>query len=152
CRASLASPLKLAFDASLAAEDKTLRTQTSLRAERDELLQCLMQANLRLQEYDQDRTNFLARAMHDFRAPLTALNGYCALMLGEPWGPLNSNQKQVLERMQYSAKRLARMVNALFDMSVDRKAQRPPNLQRASIRESIEQAVQELGTLGNNKN
>ena len=41
----------------------------SLRADRDELLQCLMQANLKLQEYDHDRTNFLARAIHDFRAP-----------------------------------------------------------------------------------
>src|SRR5262249_45259634 len=42
----------------------------SVRAERDEMLQCLIQANLQLQEYDQDRTNFLTRAVHDFRAPL----------------------------------------------------------------------------------
>ena len=41
----------------------------SLRADRDDLLQCLIQTNLRLQEYDQERTNFIARAMHDFRAP-----------------------------------------------------------------------------------
>jgi signal transduction histidine kinase len=50
---------------------------TSLRADRDEILQYLIQTNLKLQEYDQDRTNFLARAVHDFRAPLTALSGYC---------------------------------------------------------------------------
>ena len=40
----------------------------TLRADRDEILQCLLHANLKLQEYDQDRTNFLARAVHDFRA------------------------------------------------------------------------------------
>jgi signal transduction histidine kinase len=39
------------------------------------MLQCLIQANLKLQEYDQDRTNFLTRAVHDFRAPLTAVSG-----------------------------------------------------------------------------
>ena len=49
----------------------------ALRQDRDEILQFLMQANLKLQEYDQDRTNFLARAIHDFRAPLTAITGYC---------------------------------------------------------------------------
>jgi signal transduction histidine kinase len=48
-----------------------------LRADRDDILQCLIGANLKLQEYDQDRTNFLARGVHDFRAPLTAINGYC---------------------------------------------------------------------------
>jgi len=35
-------------------------------------LQCLLITNLKLQEYDQDRTNFIARAVHDFRAPLMA--------------------------------------------------------------------------------
>ncbi len=51
-----------------------------LRAEREDLLQVLLEANLlRLQECDQDRTNFLARALHDFRTPLTALQGYCGM-------------------------------------------------------------------------
>ena len=34
----------------------------SIRADRDEMLQCLIQTNLKLQEYDQERTNFLARS------------------------------------------------------------------------------------------
>src|SRR5579871_4106500 len=49
----------------------------SLRADRDEILQCFIEANLRLQEQDQDRSNFIARGLHDFRAPLTAISGYC---------------------------------------------------------------------------
>jgi hypothetical protein len=44
---------------------------SSLRAQRDELLQGLLEANLRLQQYDQQRTNYLARAVHEFRVPLT---------------------------------------------------------------------------------
>src|SRR5438876_878516 len=72
---------------------------TSLRAERDEILQCLIQANLKLQEYDQDRTAFLARAVHDFRAPLTALNGYCGLLLSGSSGRLNETQDEILRRM-----------------------------------------------------
>src|SRR5713226_6350072 len=52
----------------------------SMRTDRDEMLQCLIDVNLKLQTYDQERTNFLARAMHDFRAPLSAVNGYCGLL------------------------------------------------------------------------
>jgi len=53
---------------------------SSLAAERDELLGCLLEANLKLQEYDRRRTNFLARAVHEFRVPLTALSGFCGLL------------------------------------------------------------------------
>src|ERR1035441_8250334 len=47
----------------------------ALRAERDEMLQVLIQANLKLQEYDQQRNRFLARSLHEFRSPLTAIGG-----------------------------------------------------------------------------
>jgi signal transduction histidine kinase len=90
----------------------------SLRADRDEMLQCL------LQEYDQDRTNFLARAVHDFRAPLTATSGYCGLLLSEALGPLTDDQKEVLRRMQHSTKRLSRMASAMFELSVGRHIRR----------------------------
>src|SRR5579884_971948 len=52
----------------------------SLRSDRDALLQYVLEVNLKLQEYDQERNNFLARALHDFRAPLTSLLGYCDLL------------------------------------------------------------------------
>ena len=83
-RATLAAFLGLA----VSAHDDRISISSTLRADRDEILQCLIQTNLKLQEYDQDRTDFLARAVHDFRAPLTALSGYCGLLLGEPLGPL----------------------------------------------------------------
>jgi signal transduction histidine kinase len=100
----------------------------ALRADRDEILQCLLHANLKLQEYDQDRTNFLARAVHDFRAPLTAIDGYCGLMLGQQLGPITEEQQEVLERMQHSIKRLSRMATAMFQLSVGRQIEKRPNL------------------------
>jgi signal transduction histidine kinase len=127
------------------------RAAWSLRADRDEILQCLIQTNLKLQEYDQDRTNFLARAVHDFRAPLTALSGYCGLLLGEPLGTLNEDQKEVLQRMQNSAKRLSRMASAMFQLSVERQVTKHPNLEKADIRECLEQALHEIGPFADEK-
>jgi hypothetical protein len=77
-----------------------------MRLERDELLQHLLHANLRLQEYDQDRTNFLTHSVHDLRAPLTAVQGYCSLLIENQLGPLNPEQRNVLERMERSVRRL----------------------------------------------
>ena len=113
-RATLSAFLGLA----VASQEERISAAHSLRADRDEILQCLIETNLKLQEYDQDRTNFLARAVHDFRAPLTAISGYCGLLLSEPFGSLDENQRDVLLRMQHSAKRLSRMASAMFQLSV----------------------------------
>ncbi len=124
----------------------------ALRADRDEILQCLLHANLKLQEYDQDRTNFLARAVHDFRAPLTAIDGYCGLMLGQQLGPITDEQHEVLERMQHSIKRLSRMATAMFQLSVGRQVDRRPNLQKGDIEACIDQAMHEIAPFGEAKN
>jgi signal transduction histidine kinase len=139
-RASLSAFLGMA----VSAFQERLGTATSLRADRDEILQCLIQSNLKLQEYDQDRTNFLARAVHDFRAPLTATCGYCGLLLSEALGPVNEDQKEVLRRMQHSVKRLSRMASAMFELSVGRQVKRKLDLREADIQECIEQALHEV--------
>lgn len=145
--ATLAAFLGLAASAH---DDRTSITN-SLRADRDEILQCLIQTNLKLQEYDQDRTTFLARAVHDFRAPLTAISGYCGLLLGEQLDPLTANQREVLKRMQHSAKRLSRMAGAMFQLSVGRHVKRRPDLQRGDIQECLEQALHEIAPLAKDK-
>jgi len=123
----------------------------ALRADRDEILQCLLHANLKLQEYDQDRTNFLARAVHDFRAPLTAVDGYCGLLLGQQLGPISEEQQEVLERMQHSIKRLSRMATAMFQLSVGQQVDRRPNLQKGEIEACIDQAMHEMAPFGEAK-
>ena len=120
---------------------------SALLNERDEVLQCLIQANLRLQEYDQDRTNFLARAVHDFRAPLTAVTGYCGLLLGEHLGPVSEDQREVLQRMERSAKRLSRMASAMFELSVAHHRESKPDLEECDVEDAIEQALHEIAPL-----
>jgi len=116
----------------------------NLRADRDELLQCLMQANLKLQEYDHDRTNFLARAIHDFRAPLTAVTGYCGLLLGDDAGSLSEHQREVLERMHHSAKKLSRMASAMFQLSIAPHIDVAIDLQTGEIRDAVDHALNEI--------
>jgi signal transduction histidine kinase len=135
----------------LAAHQDSENSTNSLRAARDNILQCLIETNLKLQEYDQDRTTFLARAVHDFRAPLTALRGYCGLLLSEPLGPLSESQKEVLRRMHHSATRLSRITNAMFQLSVGRHIKSRPDLRPGDIRDCLEQALHETAPFADEK-
>lgn len=147
----LLKPVTRATLATFLASVVSTGTASFLREDRDEFLQCLIQTNLKLQEYDQDRTTFLARAVHDFRAPLTALNGYCGLLLSEALGSLGQNQREVLQRMQHSAKRLSRMASAMFELSVGRHVKRCAELQPGDLRECLEQALHEIAPFADEK-
>jgi signal transduction histidine kinase len=126
------------------ASRETAATAEQLRRERDEMLQYLLQANLKLQEYDQDRTNFLAHSVHDIRAPLVAIQGYCSLLLDNQLGALNPEQMKLLERMQRSIRRLSRLASGMFQISVDPQSPRRISRKLGNIESCITQAVHEL--------
>ena len=108
------------------------------------MLQLLVLANLKLQENDQERNNFLARSVHDFRAPLTAISGYCGLLLEEEFGPLTPEQQRVLGRMLHGATRLSRVSSGMFQLSALRNVDQGLNLEKADIRDCLDQALQEV--------
>ena len=146
-RATLTAFLSLA----IASHQHRLSDRTSLRADLDDMLQCLIQTNLKLQEYDQDRTAFLARAVHDFRAPLTALSGYCGLLLSEPLGPLTKDQREVIQRMLNSTQRLSRMAAAMFQFSVGRQVKRTIDLRPGDVQSCLDQALHEIAPFAEDK-
>lgn len=124
----------------------------ALRDDRDQMFQRLIEANVKLQEYDHERTNFLTRVVHDFRAPLTALNGYCGLLLSDRLGTLNDDQQEVIRRMHYSVMRLSRMASGMLQLTLDREIKRGPELQRGNLQITLNQALQEIGYLAKDKN
>ncbi len=138
-RATLSASLGMAIFA-----HESRSSNGNLRADRDEILQCLIQANVKLQEYDQNRTNFLARAMHDFRVPLTAVNGYCGLLLSGALGPLQERQKEVLLKMHQSSRRLSRMAEAMFQLSMGGQSKSPLLLRKEDIRSCVDQCFHEM--------
>lgn len=123
----------------------------SLREQRDDLLQSLIQTSLRVQDHDHERASLVARAAHDFRAPATVVDGYCDLLLGEHPGPLNETQKEVLQRMQVSARRLSRTASAMFALSFGRSARPLQELLENDVRECVERAIQEIVTFADEK-
>ena len=113
------------------------RISASTESCANDVLQCLLMANLKLQEYDQDRSNFLARAVHDFRAPLMAASGYCSILLEKTMGPLNDPQADLLQRIRHSVEKLSRMAAGMLQLSVGKHVDRVPDLRESSIETTI---------------
>jgi len=111
----------------------------------------MIQTNLKLQQTDQGQTNFLTRAIHDLRAPLTALSGYCGLMQSGSLGPLTELQHEVLLRMQNSAKRLSRATFALFQLSFGRRPEDRPQMMSDDIVRCIQQALEDVAAFATEK-
>ena len=99
--------------------------------------------NLKLQQYDHERTDFLAHAAHDLRTPLTALAGFSGLLAGQHLGTINTLQKEVLTRMEQSTKRLGRIADSLFRISLGQKLEDRPQRVPASIDDCLKQAIHE---------
>ena len=66
----------------------------------------LLQDYKDLREKFDRTTNALASAAHDLKTPLSILNGYVELLHSEKLGPLSERQREVLQDMRDSGKRL----------------------------------------------
>jgi len=123
-------------------EDEEI-SASNLKLDRDRILQQLLQTNLKLREHDQDRTNFLTRAIHDIRVPLMAVQGYCGLLLAGQVGPIETEQARTLESMQRSLTRLGGLVEAMLALGTGSPANKL-RLEHASIETCVQQAVYEI--------
>ena len=116
----------------------------ALRGDRDALLQYVIEVNLKLQAYDQERSNFLARALHDFRAPLTAMQGYCGLLAEGRLGSVSPKQQDLLNRMSYSTRRLSRLASGTLELLLHGRVERSSSFREECIRQTLDQAVHDV--------
>ncbi|MBT5832281.1 MAG: hypothetical protein HOH77_18990, partial [Candidatus Latescibacteria bacterium] len=81
----------------------------------------LAEANARLQELDQLKTDFFSNVSHELRTPMTAIKGYVDNMLDGIAGDVTERQERYLNRVKSNADRLTRLINDLLDLSrIDR--------------------------------
>jgi signal transduction histidine kinase len=77
----------------------------------------LMQEYTELRERFQRTTNALASAAHDLKTPLSILNGYVELLQSEKLGPVSERQREVLQDMRASGKRLQQFIQDFLTYS-----------------------------------
>ena len=59
----------------------------------------------------------LATLAHDIRTPLGAIEGYCALIVDEMYGPINDRQREALGRVRLSGRHLLALLENVMEMA-----------------------------------
>lgn len=98
----------------------------------------LMVKELRATEILQ--TDFVSNVSHEFKTPVTAIEGY-ATLLQDSGDPLSSQQEQYVEKILFNSKRVSALVdNVLLLSRIDNQAI-PPSSSGFRLDEQIRQAV-----------
>src|SRR6185369_4771598 len=89
----------------------------TLRQEIDKATKELKEANVRLQQLDKLKDEFVSVASHELRTPMTAIKSYLWMALAGKGGNISEKQKFYLERAYGSVDRLIRLVNDMLNVS-----------------------------------
>lgn len=77
----------------------------------------LAQANKKLEQLDQQKSEFISIASHQFRAPLTVIKGYISLFLEGTFGPMVHELRNSLNHIGSISQGLVETVNNLLEFS-----------------------------------
>lgn len=95
----------------------SVNREVKRREEVTRLARSLEQANLRLQELDKQKTDFLSIAAHQLRTPLSILNGYIELIRDGGYGKVNKKIVEILDNMDESNTRLVKLVDDFLNIT-----------------------------------
>lgn len=70
-----------------------------------------------LEKIDQAKTEFVSLASHQLRSPLSVINWYTEMLLGEGVGGLNEKQKRYLSEVKNGSRRMTELVKDLLNVS-----------------------------------
>ncbi|MET0398179.1 MAG: GAF domain-containing sensor histidine kinase [Longimicrobiaceae bacterium] len=98
--------------ARVAEEARAAATLTARHAE--ELLEEANVARYEAEEADRAKSTFLGTISHEFRTPLTAVQGFTDLLTEEVVGPLNEAQKHQVERIRAASDHLLGLIEEIL--------------------------------------
>ncbi|MCW9054449.1 MAG: ATP-binding protein [Candidatus Pacebacteria bacterium] len=96
---------------------KSVLKESKRKLELQELSEKLKEANLRLQEIDHMKSEFVATTAHELRTPLSAAKWAINMVLSGEAGEINEEQKELLDKGYQSSERITKLVNNLLNTS-----------------------------------
>jgi len=96
--------------------DAQARYSLDLERTVDERTVDLFALNRELERANRAKQEFLARANHELRTPLSAIVGFTGLLLSEKSGSINAEQRTQVVMVQSSAEQLLGLVDRTLDM------------------------------------
>lgn len=101
----------------------------------------LERANTRLTELDRLKSNFIAMASHELKAPLNVINNYLEMLLEGVPGPLEPQQMDIVSSALDCGNDLSRLVKEMLDISVIESGRLPLELSRWNMDDVIMKVI-----------
>lgn len=86
----------------------------------------------------------LSLSVHEFRTPLTVVAGYVRMLLKDRAGPLNDQQRKLLEETEKSCARLSLLLTEVSDLANLEAGTAPVKRQATDLREILKAAIDQL--------
>ncbi len=83
----------------------------------DDATKKLRITNEKLKKMDENKDEFISMASHQLRTPLTSVKGYVSMVLEGDVGPINDQQRQLLDQSFQSSQRMANLISDLLNLS-----------------------------------
>jgi signal transduction histidine kinase len=94
-----------------------IKKEIAIREKIEVLADQLEHTNERLRVLDQQKTQFVSLASHQLRAPLTSIKGYLSMILEGDYGPVEGEQREMIQRVLTSSNNLVTIVGDFLDVS-----------------------------------
>lgn len=130
---------------------KSVVKEVESREKIEKLARELKKANIRLQELDELKTQFLSIASHQFRSPLTAIKGYTSNILDGTYGELSEKLKIPMDRIFTSANHLALIVDDFLNLSRIEQGRMDYEMEKVDLKEFVGSAVDEQRAVAEKK-
>jgi signal transduction histidine kinase len=96
-----------------------------------------------LEDANRLKEDFVGTMSHELRTPLHILYGYTELLRDESYGPLTSEQIEILGRMEKNVQELTSLINTTLDLSRLQSQRIPLSIQEAKVAEFLAELANE---------
>lgn len=130
---------------------RSVRKEVEQREKLEVLTKELEDKNIKLQELDKVRSEFLSFASHQVKAPMTVVKGFASMIYDGTLGEVSEKIKEVAQKIQISAERLIALVNNLLDLRRIEEGKMELNFGKTDLNELIASLTEEFKLLAENK-
>ncbi|MFA6512446.1 MAG: ATP-binding protein [Patescibacteria group bacterium] len=104
----------------------------------------LEDANERLMQLDQAKTEFVSIASHQLRTPMTGIAGYLSMLVGGDFGKLIPEHGKILKQLLEESQRMIRLINLFLNVSKIEAGKFELTFQPTQLEDVVEGEVKEL--------
>jgi len=113
-------------------------------SELQELLNRINQEKIHAEKANLLKTEFLANISHELRTPLNSIIGYTQCVLDGIDGPINTEQRQDLQKVLVNANNLLRLINDILDLSKLELERTEVFYERVKVKDVVDEALKTI--------